>query len=67
MKNKAKHKQPSTSRVETPSPDVGATQEWIRRRAYELWEQAGREHGRDAEHWLQAEWEVRQQTKITRR
>lgn len=28
--------------------------EWIRRRAYSLWEEAGRPHGRDQEHWNQA-------------
>ncbi len=32
----------------------------IRRRAYELWEQGGREHGHDTEHWLQAAREVTQ-------
>ncbi len=33
--------------------------EWINNRAYALWEQNGREHGRDQEHWQQAsvEWE----------
>lgn len=33
--------------------------EWISNRAYALWEQNGREHGRDQEHWEQAnsEWE----------
>lgn len=33
--------------------------EWISNRAYALWEQAGREHGRDSDHWQQAsrEWE----------
>jgi hypothetical protein len=38
-------------------------QERIHRRAFELWELCGREHGRDTEHWLQAEREVNQQTK----
>ncbi|MDE1993654.1 MAG: DUF2934 domain-containing protein [Rhizobiaceae bacterium] len=28
--------------------------EWIRKRAYSLWEQAGRPNGRDQEHWNQA-------------
>jgi len=28
--------------------------EWISKRAYFLWEQAGRPEGRDAEHWEQA-------------
>jgi hypothetical protein len=27
----------------------------IRHRAYELWEREGRVHGRDVEHWLEAE------------
>lgn len=31
----------------------------IRRRAYELWEENGREAGREQEHWLSAECEVR--------
>lgn len=30
----------------------------IRRRAYELYEQDGRQEGRDREHWLRAEAEV---------
>jgi len=33
-------------------------EEEIRRRAYELYEQDGRQHGRDREHWLRAETEV---------
>ena len=34
--------------------------EEISRRAYEIWEAEGRPHGRDAEHWLAAEQDVRQ-------
>lgn len=30
-------------------------QEWIERRAFVLWEAAGRPNGRDLEFWLQAE------------
>jgi hypothetical protein len=30
----------------------------IRRRAYELWEQGGGDHGRDQDHWHQATGEV---------
>ena len=30
-------------------------QEWISKRAYGLWEKAGRPHGKDREHWEQAE------------
>jgi Protein of unknown function (DUF2934) len=33
--------------------------ETIRARAYESWEQEGRPHGRDREHWHQAETEMR--------
>lgn len=31
-----------------------ARMEWISKRAYTLWEEAGRPHGRDGEHWEQA-------------
>lgn len=33
--------------------------EWINNRAYSLWEQNGRNHGQDREHWEQAsrEWD----------
>lgn len=36
--------------------------EWIKDRAYSLWEMSGREHGRDQEHWQRAqqEWQDRQ-------
>lgn len=30
----------------------------IRRRAYAIWEREGRPHGRDRDHWLQAQWEL---------
>lgn len=29
--------------------------EWISKRAYSLWEEAGRPHGQDMQHWAQAE------------
>ncbi|HZU23095.1 MAG TPA: DUF2934 domain-containing protein [Terriglobales bacterium] len=35
--------------------------EMVRRRAYEIYEQSGRPQGRDREHWLQAEAEIRGQ------
>lgn len=31
-----------------------ARREWISKRAYAIWEQAGRPHGHDADHWEQA-------------
>lgn len=39
--------------------DTDDIQERIRRRAHELWESEGRPHGRDADHWTQAEAEIR--------
>jgi hypothetical protein len=41
--------------VSTRSVDM---QEVIRQRAYELYEQRGRQHGRDFDDWLRAESEV---------
>jgi hypothetical protein len=56
-----KHARPATSH-QTPNlavmksaPDLD---EQIRRRAYHLYEQRGRERGRDLDDWLQAESEV---------
>jgi hypothetical protein len=40
-------------------------QEQIRSRAYDLYEQRGREDGHDLEDWLQAESEVTQQKAMT--
>jgi Protein of unknown function (DUF2934) len=37
---------------------VASREERIRQRAYEIWERAGRPHGRDQEHWRQAEAEI---------
>jgi hypothetical protein len=44
-----------------PTPDVGSlqlTEEIIQKRAYELFELHGRQHGHDVEDWLVAEAEV---------
>jgi HEAT repeat protein len=44
-----------------PSLDQGSlelTEEYIRLRAYKLFEQRGREHGHDIDDWLQAEAEI---------
>lgn len=59
-------KPPASAMV--PAPEYGATlpvsetprnaEDEIRRRAYELYEQDGRNHGRDREHWLRAEAEI---------
>lgn len=40
---------------------TGEIQEQIRRRAYELYEQRGRDDGHETDDWLQAESEVTQQ------
>ncbi len=42
-------------------PDIGSqelTEEIIRKRAYEMFELHGCQHGHDVEHWLEAEAEV---------
>jgi hypothetical protein len=42
------------------APKREITTEVIAARAYTLWEQAGRPHGRDREYWLQAEAQLKQ-------
>ena len=44
---------------------TGELQEQIRRRAYELYEQRGRDDGHETDDWLQAESEVTQQKERT--
>lgn len=47
--------------VQFPKPDMGSlelTEEYIRLRAYQLWERHGRIHGRDVEDWLEAEAQI---------
>ena len=44
-----------------PAPPVEVIENMedeVRQRAYELWEESGREDGRAQDHWLQAEAEV---------
>ena len=41
-----------------PKRRIDEMQEYIQRRAYELWESEGRPTGRDQAHWLQAESEI---------
>lgn len=38
----------------------------IQKRAYELFEESGAQHGHDMEHWMQAESEILQQTQLHR-
>ncbi|HEU5403276.1 MAG TPA: DUF2934 domain-containing protein [Terriglobales bacterium] len=39
--------------------DRDGSDEQVRRRAYEIWEQRGRQHGKDADDWYRAESELR--------
>ena len=41
------------------------TEQEIARRAYAIWEQEGRPHGRNLDHWLKAERELNGQTSPT--
>jgi DUF2934 family protein len=50
-----------TAAVSTPKPDEGSlelTEELIRVRAYQFFEERGCEHGHDLEDWLRAEAEI---------
>ena len=48
-----------TKKTPTPITDAPKNiEERIRRRAYELYEARGREHGRDWEDWFRAESEI---------
>jgi len=51
----------STAEIHTTQPPVDL-QEQVRRRAYELYEERGREDGHELEDWLQAESEVVQKS-----
>jgi len=44
--------------VPMSAEDHARIHEQITNRAYELWQQAGCEHGNDKAHWLQAEREI---------
>ena len=49
-------KTPTSVQRENPVPNV---EDEIRRRAYELYEQRGREDGHDMDDWLRAEEEIK--------
>jgi Protein of unknown function (DUF2934) len=48
----------SFRRLALDKGSLGLTEEYIRLRAYQLYEQRGRQNGHDVEDWLQAEAEV---------
>ena len=50
----------SDARAKTSFSEPRNLDEQIQRRAYELYEQRGREHGHELEDWLRAEKEVTQ-------
>ena len=60
MKPTPKTPMPIRPSVQTTESNIDL-QEQIRLRAYQLYDQRGREHGRDLDDWLQAESEVTQQ------
>ena len=53
----------ATDSLRQRDPDTGAAQEGngdaVARRAYEIYERRGREHGRDWDDWFHAEQEIR--------
>src|SRR3954471_11104058 len=64
-------KPPTSARATAPqtlpvSETPRNAEEEIRRRAYELYEQDGHQHGRDRDHWLRAETEVLGTTNLGR-
>ena len=59
-----KHALPTATPRQTPTQVTKSTpdlQEQIRRRAYDLYEQPGRDQGHELDDWVQAESEVTQQ------
>ncbi len=54
-----KSPKPTSATMKSPTTEFTTeTEEHIRERAYELYEQRGREDGHDLEDWLQAESEL---------
>lgn len=60
MQNPTRFPHKNPERVQTPEK----IQEQIRQRAYELYEERGRDNGHELEDWLQAESEVTGKTKV---
>lgn len=53
------HDPVTLSDMETPSHAAeNAQDEWIRQRAYQIWEEEGRPDGRALDHWLRAKDEI---------
>jgi Protein of unknown function (DUF2934) len=45
-----------------PAAGHPAKDDHIRERAYLIWVDEGRPHGRDLDHWLRAKWELERQS-----
>ncbi len=58
----SKRSKPAGAR-KRPSKDEGALRDAIARKAYEIYEERGREHGKDLEHWLEAEATIKEKKK----
>jgi hypothetical protein len=56
---------PQTKRPGNPLPAQAITSEQIARHAYSIWEQQGRPAGKEAEHWLLAEQELKSSRSFT--
>jgi hypothetical protein len=54
---KRKKTQPVSTKPASPPADL---HRWIAKRAYELFEEGGCVNGKDTDHWLEAEREVRE-------
>ena len=53
--------QPTSTPITESSPSNGhkLNERWVSEAAYFIWEKEGHPHGRDLDHWLRAEHEVR--------
>lgn len=58
MKKSSNSKKTPPQNAGFPAKEI-ATHEEIAAAAYSIWEQEGRPEGRDVEHWLQAELQIR--------
>ena len=54
-----------TKRASKPRPTQEITSEQIARRAYFIWEQQGKPAGKEAEHWMLAEKQIKAEQSFT--
>ncbi len=64
MSEAKKTKPGAVSRKSKKNEDM--LRDMIARKAYEIYEERGREEGKDFEHWLEAETRIKAETKKTR-